>query len=57
MKVAFERNPWIIVGDFNTPLFLSKKKGGVDGFLDSMQDFESFINNNNLMDTELRNLK
>lgn len=52
MREAFVGIPWIIVGDFNTLLFSSKKQE-VEDFSKSMRDFSTFLNSNNLMDVEL----
>lgn len=41
-------------GDFNTPLSPGDKKGGNTSFSESMQDFQTFVNTNVLMDVHLR---
>lgn len=57
IKQAVSGIPWILVGDFNTPLHPSDKKGGAEGFFESMRDLGSFINRNSLVDIELRKTK
>ena len=54
MKIAFQNQPWVLAGDFNTPLFPGDKKGGNISFSESMQDFQNFVNSNALMDIHLR---
>ena len=45
------------MGDFNSPLYPSKKVGGAIDFTDSMKDLADFINTNDLMDLKLRGFK
>lgn len=54
---SFRRNhpntPWLIMGDFNTPLQESEKFGGSQIQMDSKQDLLDFINDQCLIDLDL----
>ena len=45
------------MGDFNSPLYPSKKIGGMIDFNDSMKDLADFINDNDLLDMEMDGAK
>ncbi|KAF9618077.1 hypothetical protein IFM89_000028 [Coptis chinensis] len=42
--------PWMIMGDFNAYLSISKKKGGNNPSSSAMNDFRNFISNNQMME-------
>lgn len=45
------RDPWLVIGDFNSIVSMSEKKGGrVDPFAASARDFKDFILDNDLSD-------
>ena len=45
------------MGDFNSPLYPSKKIGGMIELNNSMKDLANFINNNDLLDMEMHGVK
>lgn len=57
MREAFLGLCSIVVGDFNVPLVPSKKKGGVEGFTEGMNEFANFVRCNNLMDLDLKRFR
>lgn len=57
MHEAFMGLSWIVFGYFNASLLPLKKQGGVEVFNEGMQNFDRFINENNLMDLDLKRIK
>ena len=45
---------WMCMGDFNTPLYHSEKRGGNRECQESLQDLSEFMRKIDLMDVELR---
>lgn len=53
MREAFMGLYWIMARYFSVSILPSKKKEGVEGFSEGMNDFASFVRCNNLMDLDL----
>lgn len=51
--VTNQKNQFMLVGDFNSPVYPSEKCGGLEDFSDSMGNLASFINASSLMDIDL----
>lgn len=51
---SFQQSPWLVGGDFNSPLNLEDKLGGKISLSTSMQDFKDFVNKNELIDLSLK---
>lgn len=45
--------PWLVAGDFNSPLSPDEKKGGQSGWTSSMTDLGAFLQTGGLMDVPL----
>jgi exonuclease III len=55
LSTLVESNRWIVGGDFNLIRNLKEKKGGTRCLDREASDFDSFIDNNNLIDLETPN--
>lgn len=50
----FDRESWVVMGDFNTPLLIEEKFGGSQINAKSKEDLQSFINYQALIDLDLQ---
>lgn len=48
-----KRSQWLMVGDFNSPLYPLKKCGGIVGYSDTMADLANFLSNTSLVEIDL----
>lgn len=53
-KNMFPDMPWLIGGDFYSPLNMEDKYGGRINMISSMKDFRNFLDNNALIDLNLK---
>lgn len=57
MRSNFLDSPWLVMGDFNTPLFDDDKLGGSHIHLESRLDLRMFIDDNALINLDLMGSK
>lgn len=56
-KEIFKDKPWIIMGDFNSPLAYNQKMGGSEDISDSFESLRDFVSNAKMIDISLLGYK